>query len=232
VLEEQARRHGLDSDDPQKAKQALEVLEESHTAFQSALDKLSEAAQRYPEDSQTLEARHLAAQSHRRAATYAQLRGSRSAVESTRLALKLQADQQLAQAAEEFNGLLVDLNQLSDRRELSEIEIGILRCAYFGKADALFHRQKYDEALAAYGAAADRFHDRPESLDALVQLARCQRELGKLDLARGALQRARATIDRIPADADFTQATPYDRAAWLELLDWLIGVYTKKQGEA
>jgi hypothetical protein len=45
-----------------------------------------------------------------------------------------------------------------------------------------------------------------------VQLARCQRELGKLDLARGALQRARATIDRIPADADFTQATPYERA--------------------
>lgn len=232
VLEEQARRHGIDSDDPEKVKQALEVLEESHAAFQSALEKLTEAAQRYPEDLQTLEARHLTAQSHRREATYAQLRESRAAVESTRLALKLQADQQLAQSAEDFDRLLVDLNQLSDRRELSEIEAGILRCAYFGKADALFQRQKYDEALAAYSAAADRFHDRPESLDALVQLARCQRELGKLDLARGALQRARATIDRIPADADFTQATPYDRAAWQELLDWLIGLYSKKQGEA
>jgi tetratricopeptide (TPR) repeat protein len=231
LLEQQARSAGLHSDDPRKAKQALEVLEQSQAAFQQAREKLSEAAQRYPEDRQTLEARYLLAEAHRHAAAYAQLRRDRAPVEAMRLALRLQSQQELAQAALVFERLVVDLNQLSDRRDLSEIELGILRCAYLGKADALFGQEKYDEALTAYGAAADRFHDRPEALDALVQMARCQRERGRLDLARGALERARATIERIPADANFMSATPYDRAGWQQLLEWLIALYSKKQGE-
>jgi tetratricopeptide (TPR) repeat protein len=231
VLKDRARRAGLDSDDPQQLKPALEVLDGSHAAFQLASEKLSEAAQRYPDDDQALEARYLVAEARRHAADYAQRRSGQSAVEATRLALRQQAEQQLAAAAQAYDALIVDVNRRSDRRELSQIESGILRNAYFGKADALFEHHRHDEALEAYGAAADRFHDCPESLEALVQLARCQRELGKLDLARGSLERARASIDRMPADADYAQLTRFDRASWQTLLDWLIALYAKQQDE-
>jgi tetratricopeptide (TPR) repeat protein len=232
VQADRARRAGLDGDDPQQVKAALEVLDESHTAFQQAAQSLAEAVQRYPDDVQATEARYLVAEAHRHAANYTQRRGAHAAVEATRMALLQQSVQQFAEAARGYDALLVDLNLRGDRRDLSDVETGMLRNAYFGKADALFQQKKYEQALAAYGAAADRFHDRPEALEALLQLSRCQRELGRLDLARGALERARAAIDRIPPDADYAQSTPYDRAGWQALLDWLIALYAKQQVEA
>lgn len=231
LLEEEAWRQGLGSDDPEKSRQAMETLEGSHVAFQLAAEKLTEAVARYPEAPAAIEARYLVAEGHRRAAEYAGRRRAQAVIEATRLALEQQEMRQLSQAGEAFAELVVMLNEASDHRNLTDIESGILRNAYFGKADALFKQRKYEEALTAYGAAADRLHDRPVVLEALVQMARCQRELGEPELARGALERARATINRLPEDLDFTETTRYDRAGWLETLNWLITLYTDKQGK-
>jgi tetratricopeptide (TPR) repeat protein len=231
LLEDEARRQRLNETDPQLAEKAQESLQASHRKFQLAAEKLSEAAARYPDSSQAIEARYLMAEGHRHAAPYAAKMRARAVIEATRLALKQQQQQELVQASEAFAALVVRLNEQSDRRELNDIETDILRNAYFGKADALFQQKRYDEALTAYSAAADRLHDRPEVIEALVQMSRCQRELGEWELARAALQRARATINRLPEDTDYTQTTRYDRAGWLRHLEWLITMYSSEQGE-
>jgi tetratricopeptide (TPR) repeat protein len=231
LLEDEARRQGLNETDPQQAEKAQKTLRASHRKFQLAGEKLSEAAARYPASPQAIEARYLMAEGHRHAARYAGRMRARAAIEATRVALEQQEQQELAQAAEAFSALVGKLNQKSDRRELNDIENDILRNSYFGKADALFQQKRYDKALTAYSAAADRFHDRPEVIEALVQMSRCQRELGEWGLARGALERARATINRLPEDTDYTQTTRYDRAGWLRHLEWLITMYSSKQGE-
>ncbi|MEQ8791440.1 MAG: tetratricopeptide repeat protein [Pirellulaceae bacterium] len=232
LLEEEARQQGLDSSNPESARKGLEMLQASDRAFQAAAEKLTEAATRYPDSPQAIEARYLMAEGHRHAAEYAGRRRAQAAIEATRVALEQEELAELAEAAEGFAALVEQLNRESDRRELNDIESGVLRNAYFGKADALFKQDRFDEALTAYSAAADRFHDRPEVVEALVQMSRCQRELGEWELARGALERARATIERLADDTDFTQTTRHDRDGWLRLLDWLITLYSNKQSKA
>ena len=212
-------------------KQMLARLDHGNDAFQQSALKLQEAIQRYPEDPQTVEARYLVAEAHRHSGWYAQQRILQTQIEATRLALKQQAKSELAAARELYELLIDSLNERSDRAELSPIEAGILRNCYFAKADVLFEQQEYEAAAAAYGSAANRFHNRPESLEALVQIARCQRELGRRDLARGALERALTTIEQIPPEVDLTQTTRYDRTSWLDLLNWLISLYTTGEGK-
>ena len=212
-------------------REGVALLEQSSEAFQQSAARLTEAAQRYPEDPQTVSAQYTAAEAHRHAAAHAGRRMELSEIEATRLALKQQLQNELQTALGEYEQLIESLNARSDRTDLTQTELGILRNCYFAKADSLFEQGEYELAATAYGSAANRFHNRPESLEALVQIARCHRELGRTDLARGAIERALVTLEQIPPEMDLTETTRYDRTAWSDLLSWLISLYAGGEGK-
>ena len=57
--------------------------------------------------------------------------------------------------------------------------------------------------------------------EAFGQIATCYRRLNKPREARGAVQQAKAVLERIKPDVSFAEASIYSRREWTELLEWL-----------
>ncbi len=79
----------------------------------------------------------------------------------------------------------------------------------------------YEQALQAYTAAAHRYPNRPEVLDAYVQISAVYRRLERPAEARTSLEQARAALRRFPGDVRFQSTTNYDRQQWGQVLDWM-----------
>ena len=168
-----------------------------------------------------LESRYLAAESLRRSALVPLKKLPSVTIEAVRASLTRQAQQELAAALQAYSELHQRLTEKQERTELSELELRILRNCYFARAAVLFDMGRYEEAIQAYQAATNRYQRNPESVEAYVQIAHCQRRLDRIKEARGTLEQAKVVLRQIPADADFTRTTCYDRTEWVQLLDWL-----------
>jgi tetratricopeptide (TPR) repeat protein len=129
----------------------------------------------------------------------------------------------LEQAFESFRSLHQDINADKDLAGNSDKTANLLRNSYFGEADTLFDLERWEEAILAYRNTASRFLNRPESLEALSQMAICHRKLGREFEANKTLVQAEQVLRRIPPEFDnkFVVYTRADRQAWKELLGWL-----------
>lgn len=223
----QARSAGLHSRDEPSAKKALGHLELAQASYQEALRRLNEVVARCAADTadsnaeEILESRYLAAEALRRSALLPLKKLPGVTIESLRARLTRQAQQELAGALRAFSELQQRLSEKQDRRELSELEQRMLRNCYFARAAILFDMGRYEDALLAYQAATNRYQRYPEAVEAYVQIAHCLRRLDRPKEARGTLEQAKVVLRQIPAEADFTRTTCYDRTEWGQVLDWL-----------
>ena len=220
-LETQGRLKMGDQALPAEKQQGLKLLEESHAAYQEAADTLAEAVQRYPQAPQFHQASYRIAEAHRRAAHWLNKKLDTVSIETSRLALRRQMQGELETALIEYDRLLAQFASQEHGLQRSPVELGILRNCYFGKADTLFDLGRYEEAIAAYSAATNRYQQEPEALEAYVQIAHCYRRLNRQAEARGTIEQARVVLQRIKPDAQFTRTTRLDRNEWTELLGWL-----------
>jgi tetratricopeptide (TPR) repeat protein len=219
-LECQSRLGGVDRADPDSRRLGLQLLEQSYAAFEAAIRTLGEAVERYPDAAQALESRYRIAEAHRHSAKLPRKRLAAVTIETSRALLRRQMQDHLEAAIERYGDLISDI---SDQPEQSRqtAELSIARNCYFGRADALFDLEQYDNAIQAYSAATNRYQHDPESLEAYVQIASCHRRLGRLSEARGTIEQARVVLQRIRPDADFLKTTRLARQDWASLLDWL-----------
>jgi tetratricopeptide (TPR) repeat protein len=159
------------------------------------------------------------AEAYRHAAKWPRQRLQIITIDSTRQSLHRQLQGDLNSAVMEYTRLI---ERLSDDQESSRaaIDLKILRNCYFNRADALFDLGRYEEAVQAYSAATNRYQHEPEALEAYVQIANCYRRLQRYSEARGTLEQARVVLERIRNDADFAKTTRFDRAQWVQLLEW------------
>lgn len=220
-LETQGRLKLGDQASPADRQQGLKLLEECHAAYQDAADTLTEAVQRYPQAPQAFQASYQIGEAHRRSAIWPRKKLDAVNIETSRLALKRQMQGELEMALAEYNRLLSELASQERGLQRSATELAILRNCYFSKADALFDLGRYEEAIAAYSAATNRYQQEPEALEAYVQIAHCYRQLNRHAEARGTIEQARVVLQRIRPDANFTRTTRLDRNQWTELLGWL-----------
>jgi tetratricopeptide (TPR) repeat protein len=220
-LETKSRAAGVDQLDEDLKKEGLKLLEQSYAAFQEAIRTLTEAVERYPEALQALEARYWIAEAYRHAAIWPRKKLAVTNIETSRLALNRQIQQELEAALNQYQALLTELSEEQSMLRRSAVELAMLRNCYFGKADALYDLGRYDEAIRAYSDATNRYQHDPESLEAYVQIANCYRRLKRPGEARGTIEQARVVLQRIRPDADFLRTTRLDRQAWNNLLDWL-----------
>lgn len=218
--ETNSRIAGIDRADPESRREGLKHLEQSHVAFQEAVRALKEAVQRYPTAPAADEARYCVAEAYRHRAKWPRKRLGTVTIETTRVALNRQIQEELLGALEQYTELIT---RLSDglQSEQGAIDAALLRNCYFGRADALFDLGRFEDAAQAYSAATNRYQHEPESLEAYVQIASCYRRLNRLPEARGTLEQARVVLLRIRPDADFTRTTRYSRDEWTQLLAWL-----------
>lgn len=219
--EAKSRSAGVDDPDIDRTRAGLKHLEQAHTAFRGAIDQLGEAIERYPQAPQVREAMYWLADAHRQASKWPRKRMKVVTIEATRAALSRQSQQELLTAVNEYDRLITQLGDVQDSPNHTQLEKRILRNGYFAKADALFDLGRFDDAIKAYSAATNRYQNDPESLEAYVQIAACYRLLERPGEARGTLEQAKVVLKRMKPDANFTQATPYTRDEWEQLITWL-----------
>lgn len=200
------------SDDP---------LEKRSLLFEDAIQRLSEAVQRYPEDSQAVYAHYLIAESHRRAARLPQQRLKTESIETRRGQLRRKLRFHLESAHDIYSQLIRALNQRPEGEPLSPLEKAVLRNSYFARGSVLYDLDSFEEAIAAYSSATSRYQHDPAAVEAYVQIASCYRRLNKIVESKGTLQQAKIVLQRIDEEADFTQTTRFDRQQWTDLLNWL-----------
>ena len=200
-------------------------LEESHRTFLDAVQQLSEASDRWRDDPRFFETRYMIGKANRMAAEYPDrlINSNQVTIDTVRRQLLQQRRELLEDALNDFQSLHADLNAMQEERGLSQQHKAILRNSYFGEADAMFALGRYEEAILAYRNVGNRFLNQPESLEAFVQIAQCQRKLGQNEQAKRTLLQAEQVLRRIPAeyDAQFPVVTRSSRADWAQLIGWM-----------
>ncbi len=235
LLHDAARQCAVESrvseftqNEPQSNQASLIKLRECFDFAQEAAKTLEEAVTRYPQAPQTIRAQYLLAEAYRLAAKYPRHRLPSMTLDATRTAVKQEMTDALTNAITAYEKLIEQLTARENRiapdakvTELTEVEQAILRNAYFGRADALFDLERYEEAIRAYTMAANRYQNEPAALEAFVQIAGCHRRLNRTAEAIDVLEHAQAVLDRLSPDADFERTTRYGRKQWEQLLTLL-----------
>jgi len=203
-------------------------LQHSHQELHRAAEHLSEAARRYPNDHRRDYTRYQMARAYQLAAQLPQkiIQFSQSLSETSKRALTQERNQLLERSAEEYGALSQSILTRTETTASQSLEPSILRNAYFGQADVISELGRYQEAIETYRAVAAYYSNRPEALEALVQVADCFRKMGRQEDAQKTIRQAELVLHRIPTDRDasFVTTTRGDRNHWEKTLgrlkDW------------
>jgi tetratricopeptide (TPR) repeat protein len=189
--------------------------------YAEALPRLEEAVRRYPQAADAVNARYLVGECCRQQAREALEQRDAAVVESARNVHGREAKALLEAAIAAYDAAA---KELESRRELSEPHAVVLRNCRYMKAAALFDLGRYEESIKTYSTAINQYQHVPEVLDAYVRVADCFRRLKRPVEARGTIEQAKVVLNRLPADADFTQTSSLDRRDWERYLEWLGGL--------
>src|SRR3972149_4491843 len=167
--------------------------------YAEAARRLEEAVNRYTDLPEAVQARYLLADCHRQMALAAQGKPDKDLTDDFRIAQSKQLQELLSQALEQYKQVREGLGNY-DNADMSPSQQAILRNSYFAMGDVLFAQGKYEEAIKACYAAANRYQSCPEALNAYVQIANAYKRLNKPLDAQSALQQAKFTLKRIKPD--------------------------------
>ncbi|MFM2093741.1 MAG: hypothetical protein RIS70_865 [Planctomycetota bacterium] len=203
------------------------TLDDVYLAYEQVVDTLGEAIARYADAGQVAAgqvdvARYRVASARQALVQLDRARLAAIALDATRDRIERKVDEQLRTVAAEMQRLREDLQQRRETTELRPLENDLLRNAFFVRANALYELKNYSAAAEELSLAVNRLPQGPVTIDAMVQMAHCFRQLTLDEEARGTLRQAQYVLRRLPADTEFAKTTPYDRAGWDQLLAWLI----------
>ena len=194
--------------------------------YAEAATRLEEAVKRYPDAPETIQARYLLADSCRRLALGMQDELKKDLTGSSRAT-------QLKRIGEHFEKALAQYRLVEEKlsgrdlAELSPLEKTMLRNAVFSIGDVLYAEGEYAAAIKAYFIAANRYQNRPEVLDAYVQIANAYRRLDNPQDAHNALQQAKLLLARMKPDVSFHETSIFTRDQWSKHLDELLASAAK-----
>lgn len=189
--------------------------------YPEAITRLDEAIARYPQDADAEEARYLAAESYRRSASEVQGQEAQEATAEGRLARRREWTQLLENGLGRFERELNGILLRQEQRPLTRLEEAILRNCFFARGAILFRLGRYEEAVQAYASVTNRYQQRPEVLQAYMQIAACYRRLGQSTDARSTLEQAKYALKHLPEGVSFDGTSNYTRQEWARLFDGL-----------
>ncbi len=183
-----------------------------------AIENLSKAYQRYPEDARSNEILFQLADSHRRHAN--DLRDQLEdpvLAPSERQRLGTLRAQQLEQALELYSELC-RRDDPSGPPPTDYTQRRFIRDAYLYQGDCAFELELFDQAVQFYDATAQRFPEHHSSLTALIQIVNCYYKLGDPNRARVAHNRALVRLRQLPESVFEAPDSLLDRDAWARWL--------------
>jgi TolA-binding protein len=197
---------------------ALGELLHAQGRYVDALRRLDEAVVRYPDVPQSLLARYLAADACRRNAQSLRQDLDKEPLASVRQSREAESRGLLQKALAGYQAVQEALAR-RDERDLSAQERAMLRNARFAPGEIHCELGEYEQAVRAYTAAANRYPNTPEALDAYVQLSGVYRRMQKPAEARASLEQAKIALAHMTNDARFTDTTNFDRKQWGDALE-------------
>ncbi|TWT43173.1 tetratricopeptide repeat protein [Botrimarina hoheduenensis] len=201
------------------SKFALGRLYARQNRYLEAIDCLSEAVDRYPDDPQSRTALYLIAESHRHAAAEPLARLAAANTVNERERARADANDHLERA---LNLYAEVQNEITLTSAEDDLDRATLRNCYMMRASVLFEMGRYDEAIEAYSNVTTLYQNEPFSLVTLVQISHCRRRLQDNVRARGAIEQARMLLARLPPEAEFANSTNLTRTEWDRLLSELM----------
>ncbi|MHC4416024.1 MAG: tetratricopeptide repeat protein [Planctomycetota bacterium] len=183
-----------------------------------AIERLDEAARRYPNDPRIDEIRFRLGDSHRRrAAATARKRDGPTTPPAERQRLEAVRSDHLRTAMQLF-AMVCDRDRPLDSPAPGRGRQNV-RDACLYRADCAFELGMYVEAVELYDQIASRFPKHHSSMTALIQIVNCYHKLGDLDRARTAHRRALVRLKELPEEAFNAPDSLLDRDAWERWLE-------------
>ena len=117
-----------------------------------------------------------------------------------------------------------ETRQLLDERELviplRPSEQTMQMVCYFEIAKLELLLGRLEDSLDSFNLAQNRFQDRPETLDALIQAAMIYRQLGRNEEARETVQKGKILLQKLTDNKAFPPGYRFNDAEWNELLNF------------
>lgn len=190
-----------------------------------AIERLTEASERYPDDPEMPVVRFRLADAYRQEAAAIEATLSTDAMSDAQsMEFRDAREAHLRQALEIFEQVRESL-EAKDAKLLSESERVALRNAYFFLGDCAFDLGDYDAAVRHYELARERYNEDPASLVAMVQIVNAYVAMGQTDKARAANERAKRFYSLLPDDAWNDPYLPMSRTDWERWLDSTAKLY-------
>ncbi|MBL1218274.1 MAG: hypothetical protein D8M59_12355 [Planctomycetes bacterium] len=185
--------------------------------YPRAIEKITEAVQRYPNDPRINHLNYELAHAYRLSAESlaADLKINRPNSEKRRL--QRQWQDHLAQAVDNYQRAIDGFDEIKPFKRTA-LERESLKFAYFWKADSLFQLEDYDQAIATYALIVDRYRGEPTALVAQARIITSYAEQDQLDKARTAQNLARRMLAELPETA--FEGGLLSAEAWEQWLDW------------
>ncbi len=187
--------------------------------YEEAVARLSEAIQRYPDSPQAPVASYLLADCYRRIAQGHRERLLQHSTGQQRPVQPGEIHAMFSKALEIYQQTQQRLMTREASGELTPLENLVLRNTWFALAGTLYYIGRYEEAAAAYQSIVVKYQNRPEVLQAYLQLSDCYRQVNRPDEARNVLEQAKILLKRMKSDLPFVQTTGYTAQQWSDLLE-------------
>ncbi|MBU6413849.1 MAG: tetratricopeptide repeat protein [Planctomycetes bacterium] len=186
--------------------------------YAKAIERLSEADERYADDPRIDIARFRLADSHRLSARGEQELLSHPMPESDRQLAEARKRDHLTRALAEYDQVLAALEGRDSRRR-SGLEELTLRNTWFYLGDVAYDLGDYEQAIRRYDSARERYGKEPAALVAMTQIVSCYLKLGDVARAATVNNRAKSFYKSLPESAWEDPNLPMTRKDWERWLD-------------
>lgn len=186
--------------------------------YAEAIERLAEAAERYPDYPGLNSVRFALADAHRLSALQIERELESAMPHARREQLERVRAERLRGAMamyEQVRGSIESIEE--DRRD--ELDRVHLRNAYFYLGDCAFDLGEYRLAIEHFDTARQQYPDDPASLVASVQIVNAYVEQGEWEKAATANQRARQHLARLPDTVWESPRMPMERRHWERWLE-------------
>lgn len=187
--------------------------------YVAAIERLTEAVERYGDSSDGPMLRFLLADALRQSVGLLDQELDRRQGQGETNALADERDRRLRLAQQYYNQVVNEL-EARDPTTLTDLEKVYRLHAYFYQGDCAFARQDYNAAIELYKQASRRWENHPASMVALVQIVNAHCELGEYERARSANDYALWHLERMPEGVFDDPTLPMSRSHWEDWLKW------------
>jgi len=181
--------------------------------YPEAIERLTEAVNRFPSHEQTPLIRYKLADSLRLSSAEIDKSLEQAMPDREREELVQLRGERLQRAQALFTEVRQDIEAL-DELALTDLDRRLLRNAMYYRADCAFDLGDFDSAIRWYDAAAQRYPDDPSSLVAMMQIVNAYAEQGMWREAQTAQERARQRLQEIPDRMFDNPNLPIDQRHW------------------